>query len=102
MNVENFNLVVFGRRVGNTTRQVDAAIQDLFNTGTCILRDHYTEGYPSEQTTEATRRMAFIFKHRLEWEHKGVDVIYKNHMTNNEIKHIEVTLCSTDYGKNQK
>ena len=29
-----------GRRVGNTTRIVDNAIQDLFNTGTCICRDN--------------------------------------------------------------
>lgn len=36
---ENMN-----RRTGRTTRAVDGAIQDLFNTGKCVVWDHYENG----------------------------------------------------------
>ena len=29
------------RRTGRTTRTIDDAIQDLFHTGKCVLRDHH-------------------------------------------------------------
>lgn len=32
------------RRTGRTTRAIDGAIQDLFNTGKCVIWDHYKNG----------------------------------------------------------
>jgi hypothetical protein len=29
------------RRTGRSTRRIDEAIQDLFTTGECAVRDHY-------------------------------------------------------------
>jgi hypothetical protein len=36
-------IIISARKVGNTTRQVDAAIQELFNTGKVKIIDHAHE-----------------------------------------------------------
>ena len=44
------------RRTGRTTRTIDDAIQDLFHTGKCVLRDHYgtkqADNYLLEKTVQ--------------------------------------------------
>lgn len=59
----------FKRRSGRSTRIVDQAIQDLFNTGFCIVREH--DPHPVEY-----RRTMYRIIERLKNEH-GLN--YKRH-----------------------
>lgn len=36
------------RKTGRSTREIDEAIQDLFNTGECTVRDHHGTRLASE------------------------------------------------------
>jgi hypothetical protein len=50
------------RRSGQTTRIVDAAIQELFTAGSVIIKDHHP-------TIEADRHAYLVFRRRLKDEH---------------------------------
>ncbi len=65
--VEAKPLIREGRRVGNTTRQVDEAIQTLFETGFWQAKDHWQEGgHPI-----ANRHLFTRVLNRLRAEHPG-------------------------------
>lgn len=57
-----------GRRVGNSTRQINAAIEFLFDVDlyTVIVRDHYKNG----SDTKANKYLLERIVQRLEVEHK--------------------------------
>ena len=54
-----------GRKVGNTTRQVDIAIQFLFEGRTVVVRDHYLGGIHIESNALLLKRIC----ERLQNEH---------------------------------
>lgn len=51
-----------GRRVGNTTRMIDNAIQELFENGKARMVDHF-------DTRDLTVRWRAIVSQRLRYEH---------------------------------
>jgi len=57
-----------GRRVGNTTRQADLAIQLLFAGCTVKVLDHHEEG----QNATSNRNLMNIIIRRLGIEHQGL------------------------------
>lgn len=60
--------IVPGRRVGNTTRQVDQLVQDYFLTGRMVCSDHYHDG--SVTTRARLSKMLFsLVQKRLFNEH---------------------------------
>ncbi len=50
------------RRCGNTTRQVDFAVQELFDDKAVLVRDH-------SQSPVASKRLCIAIVHRIEKEH---------------------------------
>lgn len=57
------------RRIGNTTRIVDRAIQDLFITGEAKIIDHYENG----NNKDANKHALKITINRLRNEHPGIN-----------------------------
>ena len=57
-----------GRRVGNTTRQIDEIIQQLFEGGKVFVRDHHVDGTDDS----ANRRLADKVIYRLTIEHESI------------------------------
>lgn len=67
-------IIEAGRRVGNTTRLADYYIQQLFNTGFCIIRDHHP-------TKMASENLFQIIWNRLYKEHQMHDsLLYDNNL----------------------
>jgi DNA-binding FrmR family transcriptional regulator len=59
------------RRCGNTTRQIDAFIQDLFQTGTVTVQDHaHQENGRGVPTNRANEQLVDTMLRRLRYEHK--------------------------------
>ena len=56
------------RRSGRTTRLVDDAIQDLFHTGECHVRDHYKDG----KDTQRNKEVFMLVLRRLQNEHEPI------------------------------
>jgi hypothetical protein len=70
-------IAVSGRRKGNSTRQIDKAIQDLFNHEAIYVSDHWAG---EKEFDEKVHRLTSenLFKRiirRIEFEHHGTDVI---------------------------
>ena len=57
--------VVSGRKVGNTTRQIDMAIQAIFSGQLVKVLDHYENG----ESTSSNNRLFDLIIRRLEREH---------------------------------
>lgn len=62
-------LILSARRTGNTTRQVDAAIQELFMTGKTEIIDHAHEEFFGTQVNRAQDNLLKILFTRLQMEH---------------------------------
>ena len=77
------------RRSGRTTRIVDAAIQELFNTGKCTVFDHFV-GQGMVDAERASKRAAYLVARRLELEHAHVSFVKDG---------CKITLV-TDFSKN--
>lgn len=68
INILDLLLIKRGRAVGNSTRQMDFAIQKLFEGYIVIVQDHYRYGDDNQAN-------GFLFNKiigRLEREHKGL------------------------------
>lgn len=59
------------RQCGNTTRQVDFAIQKFFKGYVVHLRDHFQDG----KNRRANERMLQLILQRLSREHQAIDLI---------------------------
>lgn len=59
------------RACGNTTRQVDFAIQELFKGNIVLVQDHYMNGNDKDNN----RRLLNLIRDRLSFEHKGLKEI---------------------------
>lgn len=67
------NNIKSGRRVGNTTRQIDQCVQELFTSGSTVVIDHAHR--VGNKANEHQRR---IFMERLAREHR---LIFREHYT---------------------
>lgn len=56
------------RRMGNSTRQVDNAIQILFNGSTCVVLDHWEHG----RNRQANKHLLRMIVDRIRAEHSWV------------------------------
>lgn len=65
----NQSIFVPNRRAGNTTRQVDLAIQLLFEGHCVTAKDHFKWG----GFRQANERLFELIIRRLSWEHRGVE-----------------------------
>ena|ERR1035437_3819455 len=70
-------ITVDGRRKGNSTRQIDKAIQDLFNHGAVYVSDHYIgeKGSDTEGHHKMSERLLKRIVRRIEFEHPGTDIL---------------------------
>lgn len=62
------------RRCGNSTRQVDEMVQELFNTGKVTVTDH-----AKTESNQAYRNTLYVLRRRLHFEHDlvvGDQLIY--------------------------
>lgn len=64
-------IIVPGRRVGNTTRQIDNIIQALFSGKTVAIRDHYDISNLSEDKRASRQLLDKVLK-RMESEHSTI------------------------------
>ena len=60
------------RATGRTTRLIDEYVQELFERGEVILKDHHEGGKHSLANINISNR----FKDRMRLEHRGVGVVY--------------------------
>ncbi len=71
------------RKDGNTTRQVDYAIQLLFSGKTCLVTDHCsTYGLPDSTVHRQSKELCWRILRRLKTEHNltvGKDIDFDNH-----------------------
>ena len=60
-------LILSGRRMGNTTRLIDYAIQIIFSGETVVIKDHHESG----KNYSENKRLFDLIVRRLEIEHPG-------------------------------
>lgn len=61
------SIIHSGRMVGNTSRQINLAIDMLFKRNTVIVRDHYEHG----KNKEANKRLMSLIIKRLQTEYSN-------------------------------
>jgi len=76
----NFSGLLQNRKVGNTTRLADHAVQLILSGKVVQIKDHYEGGH----NIWANKRLAEIVWNRLNHEHRGLP--YEYDMTNSIIK----------------
>lgn len=78
-----------GRMTGNTTRQVDFAIQQLFNGKIVVVKDHF------EGAKKRNHEMLFDrIVNRLKFEHR-LDLMLKSNLIRIDKKYLELELRAT-------
>lgn len=71
-----FDTLIGGRRVGNTTRQIDSAIQHLFRGEKILARNHHEYGQNRQANNllfdKILKRLSY--EHNLTIENKGIKI----------------------------
>ena len=75
------NVIRDGRAVGNSTRQIDNAVQELFNTGETLLHDHGA-------TKDSLIRTYKLMLLRLDNEHR----VRKHHLQIRHNKDLSISI----------
>lgn len=72
------NLIKEGKSVGNTTRQVNQAIEDLFEGFTLNVKDHCDNGENKEANYELVNNILFRLLTEHKMSNKNISVNYKS------------------------